>query len=298
MPPANFADRLHDACQAKNSVVCVGLDPRPGQLPPQLAPERSVVAATESFCRSILEAVADLAVAVKPNIAFFEALGPAGVDLYSRLCAAAQDAGLLVIGDIKRGDIGSTAAAYAQAHLGAPAENPFAHHDAVTLSAYLGSDGIRPFLDRAVAHGQGLFLLVKTSNPSSAELQDLELKQGGTVAEALARLVTMWGEGHCGAAGFSAVGTVVGATHGEELARLRALMPRTPFLLPGYGAQGAGAGDVVGAFNEDGFGGVVNASRSILFAYEKEGTEDFAGAARRATAAMREDLNRALGRQA
>lgn len=289
--PAPFADRLAEAIRRKESVVCVGLDPRPDRLPAVFA-DTPQPAASVAFCKGVLEAVADVAVAVKPNIAFFEALGTLGVSAYAEVCAAAREKGLLVIGDVKRGDIGSTAEAYADALL---VDRPggVGPHDAVTVNPFLGSDGVRPFLERAEAGGKGVFLLVKTSNPSSAELQDLALADGGTPAEALARLVDEWGAAQVGESGWSSVGAVVGATHGGELARFRALMPRTPFLLPGYGAQGAGAEDVAGAF-ADGLGGVVNASRSILFAAREPDGSDYVVAARRAAEAMRDDLARVL----
>ncbi|MBN1256858.1 MAG: orotidine-5'-phosphate decarboxylase [Planctomycetes bacterium] len=293
MPP-NFADHLADACREKKSIVCVGLDPHPDKLPPTFADEDPVTAAA-AFCRAIVDAVADCVPVVKPNIAFFEALGPLGVAAYADLCAYACSKGLLVIGDIKRGDIGSTAEAYARGFLGGRNNKTgFAGHDAVTVNPYLGSDGIQPFVDQAVAGGRGIFVLVKTSNPSSAELQDLLLQTGGTVAEEMARLVDSWGAGSIGKCGFSSIGAVVGATHGGELARFRTLMPHTLFLLPGYGAQGAGAGDIIDAFRKDGLGGVVNASRSIIFAYRKESTTDFAGAARVAAERMTAALNAAL----
>jgi orotidine-5'-phosphate decarboxylase len=216
---------------------------------------------------------------------------------YADVCAYAQEKGLLVIGDVKRGDIGSTAEAYATGLLGpntAESSNALSHHDSITLNAYLGSDGIKPFITHGSENGQGFWLLVKTSNPSSAELQEMKLEDGRTVAEHMAGLVSGWGEPEIGECGFSSVGAVVGATHGEQLAQFRKLMPHTPFLLPGYGAQGATAQDIVGAFSTGARGGVVNASRSIIFAYKKADTIDFAGAAREATIAMNKDLNAAL----
>ncbi|MHC4885630.1 MAG: orotidine-5'-phosphate decarboxylase, partial [Planctomycetota bacterium] len=281
----------------KKSIVCVGLDPRPELLPSVLTENAPPPAAAAAFCKAIIDAVADRVPAVKPNIAFFEALGTLGMMSYAEICQHAQAKGLLVIGDVKRGDIGSTAEAYAAGLLtgdASPAEHSLASHDSITLNAYLGSDGILPFIAAGREGGQGLWLLVKTSNPSSQELQELALADGGTVAEHMAGLVSAWGESERGSCGWSSVGAVVGATHGEQLARFRELMPHTPFLLPGYGAQGAGAEDIVGAFTEGGLGGVVNASRSIIFAYRQEDTVDFAGAAQAATDAMNADLNAAL----
>ncbi len=297
---ASFADRLHQAIQDKQSVAVVGIDPRRDRLPPELArqasggddPGRSAV--PEAFLRfgmGIVDAVHDLVPAVKPNLAFFEAWGTEGLAAYNAICEYACANGLLVIGDAKRGDIGSTAAAYAEALFG----KALGPHDAVTLSPYLGSDSLQPFLDRALPHGRGVYVLVKTSNPSSADLQDLELAAGGTVAEAAAALVQTLGASCKGTSGLSSVGAVVGATHPAQLAGFRERMPDTLLLLPGYGAQGAGAADVTSAFRADGSGAVVNASRSILFAWQAEDApDDWRGAARRAAARMRDDLKQAL----
>ncbi len=296
---ASFVDALDEAIGRKRSVACVGLDPRSARLPPALAPppdaDREAVArAVAAFCARILDAVADRVCAVKPNIAFFEALGPAGLDVYADLVDQAHAAGLLVIGDVKRADIGSTARAYAAAHLGGEGPGTLAAHDAVTVNPYLGTDAVGPFLDACRARGAGLFVLVKTSNPSSAEVQDLALAQRGTVAERVAGLVHGWGRDLCGACGLSSVGAVVGATHAGALARFRALMPRAVLLLPGYGAQGARGAQVTDAFLPGGRGAIVNASRSVLYAWEQDPDADVAQAARKAVDAMNADLGSAL----
>ncbi|MCC8190042.1 MAG: orotidine-5'-phosphate decarboxylase [Planctomycetes bacterium] len=314
-----FGDRLDAAVRRKGSVAVVGIDPTVALLPPDLAGRAAegssgLYSALSDFCIGIVLAVADLVPAVKPNIAFFEAFGMHGLSVYKSVCLTAADAGLLVIGDVKRGDIGSTAAAYASGLLDAPkvplrelsdANQPEAFqalvgvllgpHDALTLNPYLGSDSIEPFVERGAGRGQGFFVLVKTSNPSSRELQDLRLADGGTVAERTALLVDGWGADSIGESGLSSVGAVVGATHPAELGRYRELMPAAPFLIPGYGAQGGAAADVVPAFRPDGSGAVVNASRSILQAWKKEDTpDDWIGAARRAVTAMNTDLRDAL----
>jgi orotidine 5''-phosphate decarboxylase, subfamily 2 len=313
-----FGDRLDMAVRRRKSVAVVGIDPTLAMLPPELARrmegESGVFAALGEFCLGIVAAVADLAVAIKPNIAFYEAFGLHGLTVYKSVCLAASSAGCLVIGDVKRNDIGSTAAAYAAGLLDCPRVNLLdmeksldpkefqnrvgpllGPHDALTLNPYMGSDSVLPFVERGVDRGQGFFVLVKTSNPSSCELQDLRLADGGTVAEAASGLVAGWGEGYVGASGLSSVGAVVGATHPAELGRYRELMPNSPFLVPGYGAQGGTAADVVPAFRRDGSGAVVNASRSILQAWKKEDApEDWQGAARRAIIAMNADLNDAL----
>ncbi len=314
-----FGDRLDAAIREKKSVAVVGLDPTIAMLPPALAEKietgvQGITAAFGEFCVGIINAVADIIPAVKPNIAFFEAFGMNGFPVYKSVCLAANSAGLLVIGDVKRGDIGTTAAAYAEGLLDArkvdldqlsAIHNPeqfqksvgflLGPHDALTLNPYLGSDSIKPFSERGLIRGQGFFILVKTSNPSSSELQDLELASGGTVAEHVATLVDGWGRGSIGSAELSSIGAVVGATHPDELAGYRKIMPHTPFLVPGYGAQGAGAKDVVGAFREDGSGAIVNTSRAIMQAWKKENNpDDWRGAARRAALAMNDDLRKAL----
>ncbi|MHC4871429.1 MAG: orotidine-5'-phosphate decarboxylase, partial [Planctomycetota bacterium] len=169
----NFADRLSNACKEKKSIACVGLDPRVEKLPGKLVKgnsDKDIAEATGIFCKEIIGAVCDIVPVVKPNIAFFEALGVEGIKVYSSICKEAQDKGLLVIGDVKRGDIGTTAECYARGLLGEGGDALLANHDAITLNAYLGSDGIKPFIEKAKENGQGMFLLVKTSNPSSAEL--------------------------------------------------------------------------------------------------------------------------------
>lgn len=305
----NFGDRLLAAVKDKKSVAVVGIDPQLDLFPPELQEvvddlgERQK--ALEIFGTGIIDAVADLVPAVKPNIAFYETFGLAGTAAYIAICAHALKKGLIVIGDVKRGDISSTAAAYAAGLLrplpapGARADNPFQFgpHHAITINPYLGKDNVDPFLKAADPNGQGLFVLVKTSNPSSAEIQDLPLAAGGTVAEAVAKLVDGWGQGRVGASGLSSVGAVVGATHPQMLARFRELMPRAPLLLPGYGAQGGTAAGIMPAFLPDGGGAVVNASRSVIYAWRKAapGTK-WQDAARDAAAAMNADINGELAK--
>ncbi|GAB4242237.1 MAG: orotidine-5'-phosphate decarboxylase [Thermoleophilia bacterium] len=300
VPPIrrHFGDRLLAAVDERESHVVIGLDPRYELLPPALrerheqrayaTPAERRVAAYREFLLGLLSRTAGHAVAVKPQLAYFEALGAAGYALYEELVQAAADLDLLVIADAKRGDIGSTAEAYAAAHLGPRGA------DAVTVNPWFGSDGVAPFLER-IPSGHGVFLLVKTSNPSSAEIQDLTLADGSTVYERVALLVGRWGGEHVGESGYSSVGAVAGGTHPRELERIRALLPGIPLLIPGYGAQGAGADDVAGAFDENGTGAVVNSSRAILYAYRSRGG-DWAAAAEAETAVMREALWRASGR--
>lgn len=272
MPARNFADALLAACRRKESQVVVGLDPRLDRLPAEFRPAGPEARAAESvlaFNRAVIEAVADSAVAVKCQIAFYEQLGCEGMTAYAATVRYAREHGLIVIGDAKRGDIATTAAAYAAAHLGGGegGADDFVV-DAVTVNPYLGSDGVLPFLETALATGRGLFVLVKTSNPSSVEVQDLDCG-GAPVYEHVAGLVSAWGEPHRGPGGYSPVGAVAGATFPEELARLRTLMPHAPLLVPGFGAQGGGVEDVLPAFDSDGLGAIVNSSRGIIFAWKR-----------------------------
>jgi orotidine-5'-phosphate decarboxylase len=263
-----YADRLEEAVRAKRSPLCVGIDPRLEATPPDVlaAARGDAGQALLRFGLEILDLVAPYAACVKPNIAFFEAHGLSGLRAYAAILAAARAAGLIAIADVKRGDLGTTAEAYAAAHLAPGAEF---EADAVTLSPYLGQDSIAPWVSVAVAGGKGLYVLVRTSNPGARDLQDLSCDDG-LLYERTASLVRAWGAPHVGKCGLSPVGAVVGATWPEQTRRLRGLLPSSPFLVPGYGAQGATAADVAAAFlpgpeGDGGRGAVVNASRSILY---------------------------------
>lgn len=292
----NYADRLEAAVLAKQSPCVIGLDPHLHLLPAQFkaaadpgASTADVAADVEDFLFEVIDAVHEFTPAVKPQSAFFEALGGAGVLVWERVVARAHDAGLLVIGDVKRGDIGSTAAAYARAFLtGGPGVDPRTLCDAITINPYLGTDSVTPFLEACREAGTGLYVLVRTSNPSSAELQ---AKGDPPLMHQVAALVDTWGSGLVGETGFSSVGAVVGATHPAELRDLRARMPRTPLLLPGYGAQGAGAEDVAGGFSSGLSGALVNSSRGVLFAGGDR--PDWKDACREAAQAMAAELRAA-----
>lgn len=296
----SYADRLHAAVQEKRSPVVVGLDPHLERLPDEFTaahdPDASaaeVASDVERFLGEVIDAVHEHVPAVKPQSAFFEQLGAAGVAAWERTVARARDAGLLVIGDVKRGDIGSTAAAYARAFLtGGPGADPRSLCDAITVNPYLGSDSVAPFLGACREGGTGLYVLVRTSNPSSAELQ---APGDPPLMHRVATLVDGWGADLIGAAGLSSVGAVVGATHRRELADLRARMPRTPLLVPGYGAQGAGPADVRAAFTEGLRGALIASSRAVLFAGAERPEVPWKDACRDAAVAMTEDLRAAVG---
>ncbi len=300
MPERNFADELTRRIRERRSQVVVGLDPRLERLPREITESADSPAdAVLAFNRAVIDAVAEHAVAVKPQIAFYEQLGCAGMHAYAKSVRHAQERDLLVIGDGKRNDIASTAAAYAAAHLGGPGDEAAAggdfRADAVTINPYLGSDGVRPFLQAASATGGGVFVLVKTSNASSAEVQDLEVG-GCRVYERVAELVEQWGEPYRGESGYSLLGAVVGATFPRQLAALRARMPHTPFLVPGFGAQGGRVEDVAAAFDREGCGAVVNSSRGVIFAWQRPPYDEEFGEGRwreavtAAAARMRSDL--------
>ncbi len=281
MDDGHFADRLMAEIERKQSQVVVGLDPRLDKLPATVCEAayteygetpRAAADAIVAFNRAVIGAVAEHAVAVKPQIAFYERFGVEGVRAYAASVRAARKAGLIVIGDVKRNDIASTAAAYAAGHLGGvpggvPQSDDFVV-DALTVNPYLGLDGVAPFLEAAEPGGRGVFALVKTSNPSSADIQDLDCG-GRPLYRRVAELVEQWGAAHRGGSGYSLLGAVVGATFPEELAALRRAMPHTPLLVPGFGAQGGGVSDVLGAFDEDGLGAVVSSSRGIILAWQR-----------------------------
>lgn len=302
----NFADRLNEAIKAKGSAICVGLDPRLNQIPKHITeaaakeqkdPFVAAAAAIIEFNKGIIDAVHDLVPCVKPQIAFYEIYGAPGMQAFKETIDYAQSKGLIVIADVKRNDIGSTAKAYADAYLGMVdvygESRAVFDADAITVTPYLGYDGIKPFIENCKQYGKGIFVLVKTSNPSSGDLQDLKMEDGNSVYEILGNFVESWGANDIGESGYNFVGAVVGATYPDQAEKLRKIMPNSIFLVPGYGAQGGGAKDVKPCFNEDGMGAIVNSSRGITFAYEKDdnyGPKEYAEAARAAVEAMKKDL--------
>ena len=237
----------------------------------------AAASAVARFCKGIVDAVGPYVVAVKPQSAFFEALGADGFRALEEVCEYARAAGLLVIADVKRGDIGSTARAYAAAYL-EPRETGEPLADAMTVSPYLGHDSVEPFLAACRRHGAGIFLLVRTSNAGASDVQDLALSDGRPLWQYLAGLVQDWGEGLVGEAGLSSVGAVVGATYPRAVSEARRLMPEAPLLLPGVGAQGATPADVARAFTSGPASAIVTASRSVIFAF-RDTDDDWRSAA-------------------
>ncbi len=302
-------DKLIDRIDQTQNPTALGLDTDPSYLPeaPKQGGEGEAVFA---FNKSLMDALADVVPAIKVQVAYYEALGVSGMAAFRETLAYGKQLGYIVIADCKRNDIGPTASAYAKAYFDGgsggvrftPAANgtagaespPYFKADFLTVNGYLGTDGIAPFLEYAPEHG--LFALVKTSNPSSGELQDLKFEDGRTLYEAMADKVSEWGKPYIGKRGYSAVGAVVGATYPEQGAALRKRLPHTFFLVPGYGAQGATGESLAGTMDARGGGIVVNASRSLLLAYRKpqHAGFSFAEAARREALAMRDDLRKAI----
>lgn len=305
----NAIDLLIEKIKETNNPTVMGLDPRYDMLPECVKAKygtdiKSVCEAFWEYNKALIDNVCDIIPAVKPQAAFYEMLGVEGIELLRKTCSYAKEKGMVVILDAKRGDIGSTCTGYSSAYLGETKikENTYCLFDVdfLTVNPYLGTDGIKPFLDDCKKYDKGLFILVRTSNPSSSELQSLKLESGKTVYETVGELVDNWGKELIGNNNYSAVGAVVGATHPMELEVLRKQMPNTFFLIPGYGAQGGKAEDIALGFDENGFGGIVNASRSLMCAYKSElwkkefGDEKYAEATRQEAIRMRDELKTAI----
>ncbi len=272
----HFADRLTALIRARGNAVCVGLDPRWESLPIGLrdrhggATLTEAAAAFEEFCLRVIDLVAPLVPAVKPQSAFFEACGPEGLVVLQRVLRYARQRGLVTILDAKRNDIASTAAAYADAAFGGTALGDESHSvwdaDALTVNPYLGRDAIEPFLQSARRTGRGVFVLVRTSNPGAGLFQDLDCG-GQPLFVRVAEAVGQWTRENLGACGYGDVGAVVGATYPTEMALLRRTLPDALFLVPGFGSQGGSAADTAAAFRDDGLGALVNSARGILYAF-------------------------------
>lgn len=297
-------DRLIEKIKQTDNPSVVGLDTNFDYLPDELragvADLRGAAQAIAEFNRNVIDNICDIVPAVKVQIAYYEMYGVEGMKTFAETLAYASKKGMYVMTDAKRNDIGATAECYAKAYLGKTFVNGASEtafdSDFLTVNGYLGSDGIVPFLKWMKERDKGIFVLVKTSNPSSGELQDMRLSDGKTVYEYMGQLVEEWGKNCRGKYGYSDVGAVVGATHPAQAEILRKQMPHTFFLIPGYGAQGGTARDLKVYFDADGMGGIVNSSRGILCAYrqEKYNGKSYSEAARLASIDMKNDLNQAI----
>ena len=303
-------DRLIKNIIEKQNPTVAGLDPKLDYVPASIKNAcfekygktlEGAAAALLEFNKAIIDNICDIVPAVKPQAAYYEMYGWQGVRALAETIAYAREKGMFVITDGKRNDIGTTMEAYAAAHLG---ETDVAGEsvealgaDALTVNAYLGTDGVAPLMNICKERDKGIFVLVKTSNPSSGELQDMKLQNGKTVYEQMGEMCERWGEQLTGEYGYSGVGAVVGATYPDQLKEMREKAPHTFFLVPGYGAQGGGANDAKFAFDKNGLGAIINSSRGIMCAWKKQGLteDDFAAAARAEAIRMKEDILSVIG---
>ena len=305
----NIIDQLIEKIKETKNPTVMGLDPRYEMLPKCVTDKypktlEGVAQAIVEYNKALIDATYDIIPAVKPQIAFYEMFGIPGMEAFKETCEYAKQKGMIVIADIKRGDIGSTAQGYSNAYLGktkiGDIEQAIFDVDFVTINPYMGTDCVKPFVDDCKKYNKGLFILVKTSNPSSGELQDLKFENGKEVYREVAELVEKWGEELIGKNGYSSIAAVVGATYPEQLKQIREIAPHTYFLIPGYGAQGGTAADIAYGFDENGLGGIVNASRSLMCAYksdrwkDKFEEKDYAQATRAEAIRMRDELNSVL----
>ncbi len=304
-------DNLIKKIYEKQNPTVVGLDPKLSYIPPYILDaaeaefgktfEAAAFALIE-YNKAIIDEIYDIVPAIKPQVAYYEMYGWQGLKVLSETIDYAKSKGMYIITDGKRNDIGATMQAYTTAHLGSTdlfgAKEEAFSGDSLTVNAYLGTDGISPLLSACKDGDKGIFVLVKTSNPSSGELQDKKLENGNTVYKEMAEMCKIWGQDLMGEYGYNAVGTVVGATYPEQLLEMRQNCPNTFFLVPGYGAQGGGADEVMPAFDKNGLGAIINSSRGIICAWQDEKCDerDFAKAARRAALKMKDDLMSKLGK--
>ena len=301
----NIIDQLIEKIKIMKNPTVIGLDPRYEMLPKYVKDKypktlEGVGQAIIEYNKALIDAIYDIIPAIKPQIAFYEMYGIPGMQAFKVTCEYAKQKGMFVIADIKRGDIGSTAQGYSNAYLGKTKieekEQSLYDIDFVTVNPYMGTDCVKPFIDDCKKYNKGLFILVKTSNPSSGELQDVKLENGEEVYTRVAKYVEKWGEELRGEYKYSSISAVVGATYPEQLKQLRQIAPHTYFLIPGYGAQGGKAEDIALGFDENGLGGIVNASRSLMCAYKSEmwkdkfEEKDYAKATRAEAIRMKEEL--------
>ena len=301
----NAIDRLINKIKETNNPTVIGLDPRYELLPKCVLEKypntlEGVSEAIIEYNKALIDETCDVIPAVKPQIAFYEMFGIPGMKAFEETCKYAKQKGMIVIADIKRGDIGSTAQGYSNAYLGktkiGEKEESIFDVDFVTVNPYMGTDCVKPFIEDCKKYGKGIFILVKTSNPSSGELQDVKLENGEEVYLKVAKLVEEWGKELRGEYGYSSIAAVVGATYPKQLKEIREIAPHTYFLIPGYGAQGGKAEDIALGFDKNGLGGIVNASRSLMCAYKSElwkdkfEEKDYAKATRAEALRMKEEL--------
>ena len=302
----NIIDQLIEKIKMMKNPTVIGLDSRYEMLPKCVKEKypktlEGVGQSIIEYNKALIDAIYDIIPAIKPQIAFYEMYGIPGMQAFKVTCEYAKQKGMFVIADIKRGDIGSTAQGYSNAYLGKTKieenEQSLYDIDFVTVNPYMGTDCVKPFIDDCKKYNKGLFILVKTSNPSSGELQDEKLENGEEVYTRVAKYVEKWGEELRGEYKYSSISAVVGATYPEQLKQLRQIAPHTYFLIPGYGAQGGKAEDIALGFDENGLGGIVNASRSLMCAYksdmwkDKFEEKDYAKATRVEAIRMKEELN-------
>ena len=306
----NAIDRLIDKIKQTKNPTVMGLDPRYEMIPKCVTDKytkdlNGVSKAIVEYNKELIDATYDIIPAIKPQIAFYEMYGIPGMEAFKQTCQYARQKKMIVIADIKRGDIGSTAKGYSNAYLGktkiGEKEQNIYDIDFVPVNPYMGTDCVKPFIEDCKKYQKGLFILVKTSNPSSGELQDLKLETGEEIYTQVAKLVEKWGEELRGKYNYSSIAAVVGATYPKQLEDIRKVAPHTYFLIPGYGAQGGKASDIALGFDKQGLGGIVNASRSLMCAYNSEmwknqfEEKDYAKATRAEAIRMREELKIAIG---
>lgn len=302
-------DKLIKKIQETQNPTVMGLDPRYEMLPQCITNKyaqdlEGASKAIIEYNKALIDATYDIIPAIKPQIAFYEMFGIEGMKAFKETCEYAKQKGMIVIADIKRGDIGSTAQGYSNAFLGktkiGEKEESIFDVDFVTINPYMGTDCVKPFIEDCKKYGKGVFILVKTSNPSSGEIQDLKTENGEEIYTKVAQLVEKWGEELRGEYGYSSIAAVVGATYPEQLKQIRETAPHTYFLIPGYGAQGGKAEDIALGFDEKGLGGIINASRSLMCAYKSDRWKaqfdetEYAQATRAEALRMKEELNKAI----
>lgn len=305
----NKIDELIEKIKETQNPTVIGLDPRYEMIPEVIRNKypqtlEGVAKAIVEFNKKLIDATYDIIPAVKPQIAFYEMYGLEGMKAFEETCKYAKQKGMLVIADIKRGDIGTTAKAYSNAFLGktkiGDKEETIFDVDFVTLNPYMGLDSVKPFIEDCINYNKGVFILAKTSNPSSGDLQDVKLEDGEEVYIKVAKLIKEWGKDSIGENGYSSVAAVVGATYPDQLEEIRKVAPNTFFLIPGYGVQGGKAEDIALAFDKNGLGGIVNSSRGLMCAYKSElwkdkyAEEEFDKATRAEAIRMKEELNSAI----